>query len=198
MVFEEDAVDRAKRHVGHQTMRGKEPVERIPGPAQRKSVQHDRQERGIQDLEPRIRRYSFEEAVPPQPDSPDLSQELDLKEGDRRNSPGTIIKYPGEPGQALRVEDDPEQEVGIEQDQEAASPGNRTQRLTRPLPVPTPLIGLVDVFGANHVIIGRHAGMLPGEVGPLRSDERLRFLDPLHKAMIPRPKASLQVPSAPS
>jgi hypothetical protein len=97
------------------TVGDKQAIKRVTDPIETESMADDRHQRDVVDRESRVVHHRPHELGIANGEPPDLGQELDLEEGHRRHTPGSMSIDPGELGKPLRPEDEPDQEMGVEE-----------------------------------------------------------------------------------
>jgi hypothetical protein len=109
------SVEGTERDTAGRTVGDEQAIEGVTGPIKPQSMANDRHQRDVVNRESRVLHDRSHELGAAYGEPPDLGQELDLEEGNRRHAPGSIAIDPGKLREPLRSEDEPDQEVRIEE-----------------------------------------------------------------------------------
>ena len=122
------AVGGTKRDAAGRAVGDKQTVERVTGPVESQSMANNGRQRDVVDHESCVVHHCIGEVRVTNRQAADLSEKLDLQEGNRRDAPWAIPIQPWKFSKAFRAENEPDQKVGIEKK------GHRTDRRreTRP------------------------------------------------------------------
>jgi hypothetical protein len=122
------AVGGTKRDAAGRAVGDKQTVERVTGPVESQSMTNNGRQRDVVDRKSCVVHHCIGEVRVTNGQAADLSEKLDLQEGNRRDAPGAIPIQPWKFSKAFRAENEPDQKMGIEKK------GHRTDRRreTRP------------------------------------------------------------------
>jgi hypothetical protein len=96
-------------------MGDKKTTERVASPVERQSMANYGCQRDVVNRESSVLHHCIRELRVTNGEPSNLSEELDLQEGNRRDAPGAMPIQPGEFGKPFRVEDEPDQKMRIEE-----------------------------------------------------------------------------------
>jgi hypothetical protein len=115
MMRADAAVGGTKRNPASRAMGDEKAVEWIASPVEWQSMANYGCQRDVINRESCIVHHCIRELGVTNGEPSNLSEKLDLQEGNRRNAPGAIPIQPRECGKSFRAEDEPDQKVGIEE-----------------------------------------------------------------------------------
>jgi hypothetical protein len=105
----------AKRNPASRAMGNEKTIERVASPVEWQSMAYYGCQRDVVNRESCILHHRIRELRVANGEPSNLSEELDLQEGNRRDAPGAMPIQPWEFGQPFRAEDEPDQKMGIEE-----------------------------------------------------------------------------------
>jgi hypothetical protein len=114
MMGADAAVVGTKRDTASRAVSYEKTVERVASPVESQSMANYGRQRDVVDREPCVIHHCIRELRVANGEASDLSEKLDLQEGNRGNAPGAIPIQPRKFTKSFRAEYEPDQKVGIE------------------------------------------------------------------------------------